>query len=239
MIGRHGGTPERPAVFFADAAEFRAWLEANHAVATELWMGLNKRHAPIQGLTWDDAVPEALCFGWIDSVSQRIDDDTRRQRWTPRKRGSTWSNINVAHVERLIAEGRMAPAGLAAFEARDPARTGIYSFERDDHAFTPEHAAMLAADGDAQRWWDAATETYRRIAMTWVATAKQQTTRDRRMAQLIEDSAAGRLIPSQRYGAEPVWVARNRRALGLEPDPDPHPEWPVASDATLPDRRHP
>ncbi len=239
MIGRHGGTPERPAVFFADAAEFRAWLEANHAVATELWMGLNKRHVPIQGLYWDDAVPEALCFGWIDSVSQRIDDDTRRQRWTPRNRGSTWSNINVAHVERLTAEGRMTPAGLAAFEARDPARTGIYSFERDDHAFTPEHAAMLAADGDAQRWWDAATETYRRIAMTWVATAKQQTTRDRRMAQLIEDSAAGRLIPSQRYGAEPVWVARNRRALGLEPDPDPHPEWPVASDATLPDRRHP
>lgn len=178
-------------------------------------MGLYKKHVPDRGLTWDDAVPEALCFGWIDSIAQRIDDDATRQRWTPRKKGSNWSNVNVAHVERLTAEGRMTPAGLAAFEARDPAKTGIYSFERDDHAFSAEHAALLAADPDAQRWWDAATTTYRRIAMNWVASAKQQATRDRRMAQLIEDSAAGRLIPSQRYGEEPVWVARNRAALGL------------------------
>jgi uncharacterized protein YdeI (YjbR/CyaY-like superfamily) len=178
-------------------------------------MGLYKKHVPDRGLTWDDAVPEALCFGWIDSIAQRIDDDATRQRWTPRKKGSNWSNVNVAHVERLTAEGRMTPAGLAAFEARDPAKTGIYSFERDDHAFSAEHAALLAADPDAQRWWDAATMTYRRIAMNWVASAKQQATRDRRMAQLIEGSAAGRLIPSQRYGEEPAWVARNRAALGL------------------------
>ena len=217
MIGRHGGTPERPALFFSDAAEFRSWLEANHATATELWMGLYKKHVPDRGLTWDDAVPEALCFGWIDSVAQRIDEDATRQRWTPRKKTSNWSNVNVAHVERLIAEGRMTPAGLAAFEAREAARTGIYSFERDDHAFTAEHAALLAANPDAQRWWDAATATYRRIAMNWVSSAKQQATRDRRMTQLIEDSAAGRLSPSQRYGEEPVWVARNRATFGLGP----------------------
>jgi len=215
MIGRLGGTPDRPAVFFADAAEFRAWLEVNHSMATDLWMGLYKKHVPNRGLTWEDAVLEALCFGWIDSVVQRIDDDATRQRWTPRKKSSTWSNINVAHVERLIAQGRMTPPGLAAYESRDPAKTGVYSFERDDHAFTPEHAALLAANRDAQRWWDAATEGYRKIAMNWVAGAKQQATRDRRMAQLIEDSAAGRLIPSQRYGAEPTWVSRNKAALGL------------------------
>lgn len=220
MVGRQGGTPERPALFFSDAAEFRAWLEPNHATATELWMGLCKKHVPNRGLTWEEAVPEALCFGWIDSVAQRIDADATRQRWTPRKKGSNWSNVNVAHVERLIAEGRMAPAGLAAFHARDPAKTGIYSFERDDHALTTEHAAMLAANPDAQRWWDAATQSYRRVAMNWVATAKQQATRDRRMAQLVKDSAAGRLIPSQRYGAEPAWVARNRARLGLGPTPD-------------------
>lgn len=217
MTGQFGGTPERPAVFFTDAAEFRAWLEANHTTATELWMGLYKKHVPDRGLTWEDAVIEALCFGWIDSVAQRIDDDATRQRWTPRKKGSTWSNVNVAHVERLIAEGRMTPAGLAAYEARDPAKTGIYSFEQDSHAFTPEHAALLAADVDAQRWWDAATESYRRVAMHWVAGAKQQATRDRRMAQLTEDSAAGRLIPSQRYGEEPAWVKRNRKELGIGP----------------------
>lgn len=213
MIGRPGGTPDRPALFFADAAEFRAWLVANHATATELWMGLNKKHVRDRGLTWGDAVPEALCFGWIDSVAQRIDSDATRQRWTPRKKGSTWSNVNVAHVARLIAEGRMTPAGLAAYEARDPERTGTYSFEADKHAFTPEHAAQLAAHPDAQRFWDAATESYRRAAMHWVAGAKQQATRDKRMAQLVDDAAHGRLIPPQRYGTEPAWVARARRAI--------------------------
>lgn len=214
-IGRPGGTPERPALFFADAAEFRAWLEANHASATDLWMGLNKKHVEQRGLTWADAVPEALCYGWIDSVAQRIDEDATRQRWTPRRKGSTWSNVNVAHVERLIAEGRMTPAGMAAYEARDPARTGTYAFENSGTTLTPEHAAQLAANTDAQRWWDAALPTCRRVAMHWVAQAKQQATRDRRMAQLIEDSAHGRLIPSQRYGEEPAWVARHRRELGL------------------------
>lgn len=215
MIGRPGGTPERPALFFADAAEFRAWLEENHASATELWMGLNKKHVADRGLTWDDAVPEALCFGWIDSVAQRIDEDTTRQRWTPRKKGSIWSHVNVAHVERLLAEGRMRPAGITAYEARTPERTGTYSFEAERHSFTPEHEALLAANPDAQRWWDAATESYRRAAMHWVAEAKQQATRDRRMGQLVEDCAAGRLIPPQRYGEEPVWAARNRAAFGL------------------------
>ena len=116
-IGTPGGTPERPAVFFSGPEEFRAWLEANHATETELWMGLFKRHVPDRGLTWEQAVPEALCFGWIDSVSQRIDDDARRQRWTPRKSASIWSSVNIALVEQLTAEGRMHPAGIAAFDA--------------------------------------------------------------------------------------------------------------------------
>ena len=127
MIGRHGGTPERPALFFSDAAEFRCWLEANHATAAELWMGLYKKHVPDRGLTWDDAVPEALCFGWIDSIAQRIDDDATRQRWTPRKKGSNWSNVNVAHVERLTAEGRMTPAGIDTVR-----RVSARTFGEDD-----------------------------------------------------------------------------------------------------------
>ena len=124
-IGTPGGSPERPAVFFTGPEEFRAWLEANHATETELWMGLNKRHVPDRGLTWEQAVPEALCFGWIDSVSQRIDDDARRQRWTPRKTGSNWSAVNIALVEQLTAEGRMHPAGVAAFERRRDDRSGV------------------------------------------------------------------------------------------------------------------
>jgi uncharacterized protein YdeI (YjbR/CyaY-like superfamily) len=215
-IGTPGGTAERPATFFANAAEFREWLEAHHDSATELWMGLRKKHVADRGLTWDDAVPEALCFGWIDSVAQRIDEDSVRQRWTPRKRTSNWSAVNIAHVERLLAEGRMHPAGLAAFEARRPDRSGIYSYEQTEMGDLPEPwAARLAADEAAATWWAAATPTYRRICVTWVLTAKQEATREKRFLQLLDDSAHGRLIPSQRYGEEPAWARRARAELGL------------------------
>ena len=145
MIGTPGGSAERPALFFADAEEFRAWLDAHHETATELWMGLHKSHVVDRGLTWEEAVPEALCFGWIDSVAQRIDEDTRRQRWTPRKPGSSWSSVNIAHVERLIAEGRMRPAGLAAYERRTPERSGIYAYE-SGRELTDEQRATLLGD---------------------------------------------------------------------------------------------
>jgi uncharacterized protein YdeI (YjbR/CyaY-like superfamily) len=198
--------PERPAVFFADAAEFRAWLEENHDTATELWMGLYRKGDPRQGITWADAVPEALCFGWIDSVSQRIDEHARRQRWTPRKKGSNWSEVNIAHVERLIAEGRMRPAGLAAYERRAQAAAG-YSYEERGE-LGPEQVAEIAADPAALAFWEAATPTYRRVAATWVNSAKREQTRVDRLATLVADCAAGRLIPPQRYGDRPAWLTR-------------------------------
>jgi len=211
--GTPGGTAQRPALFFADAAEFRTWLEANHDTAGELWVGFYKKHVVDRGLTWEQAVPEALCFGWIDSQVQRIDDDAVRQRWTPRKRASTWSAVNVAHIERLTAAGRMHPAGLQAFAARKAERTAIYAYERDGVLeLPPDYAAQLAAHPQAARFLAAAPPSYRKIAINWVVSAKQETTRDRRMAQLIDDSAAGRLIASQRYGREPGWVARARAA---------------------------
>lgn len=206
--GRLGGTPERPARFFADAAEFGAWLALHHDTATELWMGLNKKHVPDRGLTWEDAVPEALCWGWIDSQVQRIDDAAVRQRWTPRKRTSNWSRVNLELVERLRAEGRMQPPGLAIWEARRR-DAAPYSFEvGHDLELPPEHAALLAASPAATAFWEVATASYRRTCVTWVVTAKQQTTRDRRMQQLVDDCAAGRLIPSQRYGTAPAWLVR-------------------------------
>jgi len=220
-IGTPGGTPERPALFFADAAEFRAWLEANHETAPDLWMGLYKKHVANHGLTWAEAVPEALCFGWIDSVSQRIDDDARRQRWSPRKPGSIWSAVNIAHVERLLAEGRMHPAGMAAYERRRADRTGIYSHERVEQQLPPEAAARVVANVAASAFWQAATPTYRRIVTHWVLTAKQEATRERRLVQLIDDSAAGRLVSFQRYGETPSWVERAaqaaREAGGVSP----------------------
>ncbi|GAA4423408.1 YdeI/OmpD-associated family protein [Georgenia halophila] len=209
MIGTPGGSAERPAIFFSGPEEFRAWLEENHETATELWMGLRKKGVLDRGLTWAEAVPEALCFGWIDSVAQGIDETTRRQRWTPRKPTSTWSRVNVAIVERLITEDRMHPAGLAAFERRRPDREGIYSYEQDgEAALPPSYTEQLAASPAATAFWDAATPSYRRICVGWVLGAKQAATRDRRMTQLVEDSANGRLVPFQRYGKSPAWLTR-------------------------------
>ncbi len=203
-----GGTPERPARFFATAQEFEDWLAAHHDSETELWMGLHKKHVAEQGLTWGEAVPVALCWGWIDSVSQRIDEDSRRQRWTPRRKGSNWSAINIAHVERLTAEGRMQPSGLAAFQERREDRSVIYSYENPERDLPEAYGAQLAASAAATAFWEVATPSYRRLAVSWVLTAKQEATRDRRMGQLVEASAAGQLIPPQRYGAVPAWLAR-------------------------------
>lgn len=181
--------------FFKSAAAFRAWLEKNHAVATELWVGLYKKHAAERGLTYPDAVLEALCFGWIDGVMRRIDDDTHMQRFTPRKPGSTWSNINVAHVERLTREGRMAPAGLAAFAARSAAKTGIYSFERTQPVeFPPALLRAFKANAAAWKFFNAQPPGYRRLATHRVASAKRDATRQRRLEKLIAASAAGRRI---------------------------------------------
>lgn len=209
-------TPDRPATFFADAAEFRAWLAAHHDTATELWMGLYKKHVPNRGLTWEQAVPEALCYGWIDSVAQRIDADATRQRWTPRRPGSIWSSVNIALVEQLTAEGRMQPAGLAAYQKRKPEKSGIYAYEKPTTEELPEeYAAALAASAPASAFWAAATPGYRKVVVHWVTSAKQQATRDKRAAELVDDCAHGRLVKPQRYGDEPSWVAR-ARAAGLE-----------------------
>jgi uncharacterized protein YdeI (YjbR/CyaY-like superfamily) len=218
VIGTPGGTPERPATFFRGPEEFRAWLEAHHDTAPELWMGLRKKHVDDRGLTWAQAVPEALCFGWIDSVSQPIDHDTRRQRWTPRRPGSNWSQVNIAHVERLTAEGRMHQAGLDAFALRTPERSGIYAFETQH---SDELPAALQAELDrspvAAAFWARATPSYRRTVISWLTSAKREATRASRLAELVESCAAGGLVGFQRYGEEPAWAGRARRELGIEP----------------------
>ena len=207
-IGTPGGTPGKPALFFRDAEEFGRWLELHHDTETELWMGLYRKGHPDAGLTWEAAVREALCWGWIDSKAQGIDEHTRRQRWTPRKPGSTWSSINIAAVAELTAEGRMRPPGRGAFERRRADRSGIYAYETRELELAPPYAAALAADPAAAAFWAEATPSYRKLAVNWVMTAKQEKTRDARAAQLVADSAAGRLIPSQRYGTPARWAER-------------------------------
>ncbi|QYJ02949.1 YdeI/OmpD-associated family protein [Nocardioides panacisoli] len=217
--GRLGGTPERPARFFAGPEEFAAWLALHHDTETELWMGLHRKHVPDRGLTWEQAVPEALCWGWIDSLVQRIDGDSRRQRWTPRKPTSQWSRVNLDLVEQLRAEGRMQPSGEAIWAQR---RTDVAPYGRGDEATLPApFAARLADSPAATAFWEAATATYRRVCTVWVTSAKQEATRERRMAQLIECCAAGELVPSQRYGDRPRWVDRAAEAAVGAAGPPP------------------
>jgi uncharacterized protein YdeI (YjbR/CyaY-like superfamily) len=188
-------------IFFESAAEWRAWLEQHHETETEVWVGM-WRKAVGRGMTWSEAVDEALCFGWIDSVAKGIDGQRRMQRFTPRKPTSNWSAVNVRKVEQLRTEGRMRPAGEAAFARRRPDKTGVYSFEQpDDPAFTPEQEAQFRADDAAWAYWESRPPGYRRQATWWVVSAKREETRARRLATLIEDCAAGRAIkPLRRPG---------------------------------------
>jgi len=181
--------------FFAAPAAWRAWLEAHHADAGEVWVGYHKRATGRPSLTWAQSVDEALCFGWIDGIRKRIDDDRYTIRFTPRKPRSVWSKVNVGRVEELSRLGLMRPAGMAAFAARDEARSGIYSFEQGETPrLSAEQEAAFRADPAAWAWWDAAAPSYRRAATWWVVSAKREETRARRLATLIADSAAGRRI---------------------------------------------
>jgi uncharacterized protein YdeI (YjbR/CyaY-like superfamily) len=201
-------------IYFTRPEELRAWLEANHADETELVVGYWKATTGRPSIRWAQAVREALCFGWIDSMAQRIDEDAVRQRWTPRKPGSNWSTVNINAVAELTAAGRMRPAGLAAFARRREDRSGIYAYENRERTWPDRYEAMLRADERASAFWDGATPSYRKVATNWVLTAKQEATRDKRMAELVEDCTNLRLIRTQRYGTEPAWVRRIQAELG-------------------------
>jgi uncharacterized protein YdeI (YjbR/CyaY-like superfamily) len=188
--------------FLTTAAALRDWFDANHALATELWLGYHRKSTGRSDLDWSAAVDEALCVGWIDGVRYRLDETTFAQRFTPRRKGSTWSAINVAKVEALTREGRMRPAGLAAFAARTPEKTAIYSYERAEATLTEAETAALQAVPAAWADWQTRPPSYRKGATHWVTSAKQPTTRARRLAALIEDSAAGRKVKPMRVGRE-------------------------------------
>jgi uncharacterized protein YdeI (YjbR/CyaY-like superfamily) len=186
--------PAKP-TYFATPAGFRAWLEKNHASAPELLVGFHKTSSGKASMTWPESVDEALCFGWIDGVRRSLGADAYTIRFTPRRPTSIWSAINVAKVEALRRAGKMRPAGEAAFAKRTAEKTGVYSFERDQAAvLAPAHAARLAANRKAQAWFSAQAPSYQRAAIHWVTSAKREETRDRRLDELIRDSAAGRRI---------------------------------------------
>lgn len=187
-------TPPR---LFSTVASFGKWLDRNHERTTELWVGYFRKHSGKQSLTWPDSVDEALRFGWIDGVRKTIDDACYMIRFTPRKASSIWSNVNIAKVEALIAQNRMAPTGRAAYARRTPERSGIYAFEQGQRQaqFDADQECTFRKNQKAWAFFLSQPPYYRRVATFRVASAKRPETRERRLAVLIDHCSREKRVP--------------------------------------------
>jgi uncharacterized protein YdeI (YjbR/CyaY-like superfamily) len=181
-------------MFFASAAAWREWLAAHHETATELQVGFYKRDTGRASITYQEALDEALCYGWIDGVRKGLDSASYTIRFTPRKPRSNWSAVKIRRAEELSRLGLMRSPGIKAYEARDAERSRIYSYEQERHTLTEALQQQFRANGAAWDFFKAQPPSYRKVASYWVMSAKQEATRLRRLATLIEDSAEGRRL---------------------------------------------
>ena len=180
--------------FFKTQAAFRVWLEKNHNKKDELWLGYYKKASGKTSVTYKQALEEVLCFGWIDGISRSIDEEKYCQRYTPRRKGSIWSAVNIKKAEELIKNGKMHSSGLHVYKNRDPKKAGLYSFEQKEIKFPSALLKMLKANKKAWENYSKMPPGYRKTSTWWVISAKQEETRQRRMKTLIADSEAGRRI---------------------------------------------
>jgi uncharacterized protein YdeI (YjbR/CyaY-like superfamily) len=189
QISQHMNTT---VVFFSTPLDFRKWLGRNHATARELWVGFYRRETGKPSMTWPDSVDEALCVGWIDGIRKRIDAESYMIRFTPRRRGSIWSAVNIKRVAVLTNEKRMQPAGRAAFADRRENKSGIYSYEQRTAQLPEPYATRLKDDKAAWKFFQDQPLSYRKAIGWWVMSAKQEKTRQMRLGKLIAASASGR-----------------------------------------------
>jgi uncharacterized protein YdeI (YjbR/CyaY-like superfamily) len=180
--------------YFRTSAEFRRWLAAHHDKERELLVGFYKKSSTQRGISYKEAVDEALCFGWIDGIKKRVDEHRYTHRFSPRKADSIWSLVNTNRVGELIALRRMTKPGLEAFERRDPKKTGIYSFERSNPVFGAALERTFRRNAAAWTFFRAQPPGYQKLLTFYVMSAKQQATRERRLAVLIRSSAEGKRI---------------------------------------------
>ncbi len=158
-------------------------------------MGYWKQGTGRPGIGWPESVDEALCYGWIDGVRKSIDAEQYVIRFTPRKPVSIWSNVNIAKVKKLIEEDRMRPAGLAAWERRDEARSGVYAFERKAAGLDALQEARFRKNRRAWTFFETQPPYYRRVAGHYVSSAKREETREKRLVALIAHSARRERLP--------------------------------------------
>jgi uncharacterized protein YdeI (YjbR/CyaY-like superfamily) len=184
--------PTQP-TFFPSEADFRRWLEANHETASELLVGFWKKGTGKPSIDWPQARDQALCFGWIDGIRKSLGDEAYTIRFTPRRKGSIWSKVNVERFDALSAAGHMRPAGVRAYE-ENKHKSGLYSYERESAALTADEEAQVRADAAAWTEWERVPPGRRKAILHWVTSAKKPETRARRLAELIEGLAAGRKV---------------------------------------------
>jgi len=189
------GRPAPAPRYFRGASELRAWLEKNHGSAAELWVGFFNQRSGKTGITYKEALDEALCFGWIDGVRKSVDEGRYMQRFSPRKARSMWSLVNIKRVGELEAAGRMCAPGRAAFEKRDEKTSGADSIARANAAFTSALERRFRAHAKAWAFFKSRPPGYRHLSTWFVMSAKKDDTRRRRLDTLIELCAGGRLLP--------------------------------------------
>lgn len=189
--------PPRPedVIFFEAPAQLRAWFEANHETATELWLGYHRKRTGKPSVTWQDVVDQELCFGWIDSVRYSLGEDRSAQRITPRRKASIWSAVNIRRFQELEGAGLVHPAGRAAFAKRDEARSRVYSYENRPQGLDEASEKEFRMHRTAWRFFDAQAPSYKRTAAYWILSARQEQTRKRRLTLLIEHSQNGERLP--------------------------------------------
>jgi uncharacterized protein YdeI (YjbR/CyaY-like superfamily) len=186
------GRPVKP-TFFPKPLAFRTWLKTHHLTAGELLVGFYKKATDKPSITWPESVDQALCFGWIDGIRRRLDDERYTIRFTPRRATSIWSAVNIRRVGELHAQGLMQPAGLEAFARRDEERSRIYSYEQRFHAKLAEaHEKELRANRKAWAFFQAQAPSYQRVVVYRIVSARQDETRIKRLNAFIEAFAKGR-----------------------------------------------
>jgi uncharacterized protein YdeI (YjbR/CyaY-like superfamily) len=187
-------------VFFPTHKDLRRWFEKNHKKEKELFVGYYKVSSGKPSVTWSESVDEALCFGWIDGIRRSVDEESYCIRFTPRKPTSNWSAINIKKVQELKKLGLMKPEGLIAFGFRKEEKSRIYAYENPEVMFNISFEKLFKANKKAWTFYQTTTPTYRKVTTRWVMSAKQESTRIKRLNELINDCVAGKNIKAMSYG---------------------------------------
>jgi len=188
--------------YFASEADFRRWLKDHHRTAPELLVGFWKKGSGKPSIDWPQARDQALCFGWIDGVRKSLGDYAYTIRFTPRRKGSIWSKVNVDRYEALTAAGHMTSEGVRAYK-ENKHKTGLYSYEKPLASLTAAETGLLRKAKAAWSYWEAQPPGYRKLVLNWITTAKKPETRAKRLATLIEDCEAGRRIAGYDWRKKP------------------------------------